>query len=312
MSVAVAVPRLDGCLERGRDLTAGGARYKLLSPLMNGIATAIDSLWAIKKMVFSEDVAVFTLPELVDCLVCDWGYDMKEPFYSSTIGDDRIAMQAERYRHVRENFALRLHKFGQGDPDVDRFGRKLVRDLVDLAYDLIRDPKHPIAGKLEALRARYGTKEHPFEFVITPGIATFEDFAGVGSFLGASADGRRNGQPVPSDFSPSSTPLDLPVPERGRPAVKSLCSWTAGDKDDNDRSDGDPAHADPIGVGLSCGSPVDINIREDFPLDQLKELLRQFANGEIGPNMMSISCADPGNIINEENLTATLKQTICR
>jgi pyruvate-formate lyase len=148
---------IDGCLERGRDMTAGGARYKLLAPLMNGIAPAIDSLWAIRHMVFSNE-AVFTLPELVNCLICDWGYDMKEPFYSSAIGEDRIALQAERFKHLR-NYALGLPKFGQGHEEVDCFARKVVRDLVDMAYDLIRNPKGPFAKKLKDLRGRFGTDE---------------------------------------------------------------------------------------------------------------------------------------------------------
>ena len=53
---------------------------------------------------------------------------------------------------------------------------------------------------------------------------------------------------------------------------------------------------DPIGVGLANGSPVDINIREDFPCDQLETLIRGFASGELGPNMMTISCADPNTL----------------
>ena len=77
-------PLIDGCLERGRDMTNGGARYKLLAPLMNGMACAIDALWAIKEMVFTE-AAVFTLPELQLCLICDWGNDMKEPFCSRAV-----------------------------------------------------------------------------------------------------------------------------------------------------------------------------------------------------------------------------------
>jgi pyruvate-formate lyase/deferrochelatase/peroxidase EfeB len=282
-------PLIDGCLDRGRDLTAGGARYKLLAPLMNGITTAIDSLWAIQHMVFSDE-AVFTLPDLVNCLICDWGHDMKEPFYSKAIGNDRIAVEAERFKNLRL-YALGLPKFGQGHDELDRFARGLVRDLIDMAYDVIRNPKGPIAEKLESLRVRYGTDEHPFEFVITPGIATFEDYAGVGSFLGASADGRRNGQTVASDFSPSPWPSDLSVPERGRDVVKSLRSWAAGGTAGDDL-----AHYDPIGVGLSNGSPADINIREDFPFKQLKDLISDFAAGKIGSNMMTISCADPGTL----------------
>ena len=201
---------IDGCLQNGRDLTAGGARYKLLAPLMNGITTAIDSLWAIRHLVFGDE-AVFTLRELADCLINDWGYDMKEPFYSKSIGEDRIAVQAERYKKLRV-YALSLPKFGQGHAEVDLFGRELVRDLVGMAHDLMGHPVGPLKEKLESLRKRFGFPERPFEFVITPGVATFEDYAGIGSFLGASADGRRNGQPVASDFSPSPVPVDLPAP----------------------------------------------------------------------------------------------------
>ncbi len=279
-------PLIDGCLDSGRDMTAGGARYKLLAPLMNGMSCAIDSLYAIQNMVFSDE-ALFTLKELHTCLLCDWGNDMKEPFFSAAIGDDRIAVQAERYKHLRM-YALKLPKFGQGHPAVDKLARKLVRDLVDMAYQLIRQPQRGLAEKLESLRRRFGSEQHPFEFVITPGIATFEDYAGVGAFLGASADGRRCFQTVASDCSPMPWPSDLPVPTSGRPAVRSLTSWAA----DTAAKEKLSIEADPIGVGLSNGSPVDINIRENFPLDQLKSLIGGFALGELGANMMSISCAD--------------------
>jgi len=282
-------PLIDGCTESGRDMTAGGARYKLLAPLMNGISCAIDSLYAIKHMVYSDE-AVFTLKELQTCLLCDWGHDMKEPFFSAAIGEDRIAVHAERYKHLRKYALNSLPKFGQGNEDVDRFARKLVRDLVDMAYTVIREPTKLIADKMKNLRKKYGTKTKPFEFVITPGIATFEDYAGVGAFLGASADGRRCFQTVASDCSAAPYPSDLPVPERGRAAIASLTSWAPGPADDE-------SPIDPMGLGLSNGAPTDINIREDFPLDQLKKIIEGFALGELGPNMMSISCADAGTML---------------
>lgn len=272
---------IDGCIESGRDLTAGGARYKILAPLLNGITCAIDSLWAIKDMVFSPD-AVFTLPELATCLICDWGYDMKEPFFSSTAGEDRIAVEAERYHHLR-NYALHLPKLGQGNEAVDAFARAVINDLLGLVNELARSPDSPVNGALEALRKKYGTPDYPFDFVITPGIATFEDNGGIGSFLGASADGRRSGDFVASDISPSPVPTDLPPHEKGLPASVCLKSWAGT---------GDSIHEDPIGVGLSNGSPVDINIRENFPPDQLIRLISDFAKGRIGSNMLSITCAD--------------------
>ena len=277
-------PLIDGCIEAGRDLTAGGAQYKLLAPLMNGMSCAIDSLWAIQHLVFGDE-AVFTLAELANALICDWGHDMKEPFYSATIGSDRIAVHAERFKQLRM-YALTIPKFGKGNEAVDAFGRKVVQDLVALAYDLFRNPTDPIKSQIAQVKQRFGTEDNPFQWIITPGIATFEDYAGVGSFLGASADGRRNGQTVASDFSPMPSPLDLPVTETGYPAIASLKSWAAG------RTDGSAGIVDPIGIGLSNGAPVDMNIDENYPFDDLKELLVRFASGAIGPNMMSISCAN--------------------
>lgn len=283
---------VDGCVERGRDISAGGARYKILSPLMNGISTAIDALWAINDMVFSEE-AVFTLQELSQALVCDWGHDLKEPFCSSTMGEDRSAVLAERFRKLRD-YATGLPKFGSGHEGVDRFARRLLRDLLRTAYDIFRDSQGPVADAMKLLRAEFGDANQSFEFIISPGIATFEDYGGIGSFLGASADGRRSGQPVASDFSPSPTPIDLPVPSAGRP-WSVLRSWAAGPADD------DPQVIDPVGIGISNGSPVDINIHESFPEEELVRLLRAFANGTHGGSMLSVSCSDPGTLVAAQN-----------
>lgn len=270
---------VDGCLESGRDLSAGGAQYKLLAPLMNGMSCAIDSLWAIRSLVFSED-AVLTLEELTQGLICDWGHDMKEPFFPASLGVERIANSAERFKELRK-YALSLPKFGSGHAEIDVFGNQIVKDLVKLARDLYYKPEGPISSGIERVKNDYSSLENSFNWIITPGIATFEDYAGVGSFLGASADGRRNGQTVASDFSPSPTPSDLPVTDITYPVNSSLKAWTSL-----------KGCGDPIGVGLSNGAPVDVNILEDFPLQDLKKLIENFAHGEVGPNMMSISCAN--------------------
>ncbi|PUB81655.1 MAG: hypothetical protein DBP02_17735 [gamma proteobacterium symbiont of Ctena orbiculata] len=283
-------PLIDGCLESGRDLTAGGARYKLVAPLMNGMACAIDSLWAIRSLVYSEE-AVLTLDELVHGLICDWGHDMKEPFYPASLGEDRIAVQAERFKQLRL-YALSLPKFGLGHDEIDDFGRRVVNDLVDLVYDVFSQPEGPVREGIERLTAEYSMEGRPFSWVITPGIATFEDYAGVGAFLGASADGRCNRQTVASDFSPSPTPPDLPVADTTRASAASLRAWAPGTSDS----------VDPIGVGLSNGAPVDINILENFPLDELTELIKGFAEGSLGPNMMSISCADRNTLSEAQNM----------
>jgi pyruvate-formate lyase/deferrochelatase/peroxidase EfeB len=284
---------IDGCLESGRDISAGGARYKILSPLMNGMPCAIDSLWAIRDMVFSNS-AVFSLPELLDGLICDWGFDMKEPFYSKSIGEDRILVSAERYKELRL-YALSLPKFGQGIDEIDTFGKQVVLDLVNMSVDILRNPVPQIKNLMNAIRTKYSTPKNQFEFLITPGVATFEDYAGIGSFLGASADGRRNCHTVSSDFSPACWPLDLPVPRYGRPAIESLKSWKAINPGGTNISD------DPIGVGISNGAPIDINIYEDFPNEQLNDLIKRFSTGDIGSNMMSVTCANADTLLEAQN-----------
>ncbi len=56
----------DDCIKKGKDVSQGGARYNFTSPLMVGIATAVDSLSIIKKKVFEE--RTFSLRELVEAL----------------------------------------------------------------------------------------------------------------------------------------------------------------------------------------------------------------------------------------------------
>lgn len=280
---------IDGCLESGRDISAGGAKYKILAPLMNGMTCAIDSLWAINNMVFSES-AVFTANELLDCLINDWGYDMKEPFYTESIGNDRIIVSAERYKELRK-YAIDIPKFGQGVEVVDNFGKTVIADLVNMAIEIFHKPIPQLKNLMDDIGKKYSTKGNKFEFIITPGIATFEDYAGIGTFLGASADGRRNCETISSDLSPSCVPLDLPVPNKGRPWYNSLKSWSAINPGGTKISD------DPIGIGISNGAPTDINIREDFPITQLINLVKKFAKGDIGSNMLSISCADPETLL---------------
>ena len=47
---------IPGCLEKGKDITSGGALYNWTPPFGVGLATAADSLCAVKKLVFDERV----------------------------------------------------------------------------------------------------------------------------------------------------------------------------------------------------------------------------------------------------------------
>lgn len=67
---------VDGCLEKGKDLSKGGARYNV-GPVLTGIGLGIvsNSLAAIKKLVFEDGSA--TLEELGQAMDADWdGYEL--------------------------------------------------------------------------------------------------------------------------------------------------------------------------------------------------------------------------------------------
>lgn len=65
---------MSGCVEAARDITRGGARYDFTSLDLRGLATAADSLIAIRKSVFEH--AWLTLPELVRA--CESNFRGKE------------------------------------------------------------------------------------------------------------------------------------------------------------------------------------------------------------------------------------------
>ncbi len=65
---------VEGCFEKGRDYKNGGPLYGHGQVLAEGIADAVDSLYAIKKMIFDEKK--YTMAALIDALEADFvGYD---------------------------------------------------------------------------------------------------------------------------------------------------------------------------------------------------------------------------------------------
>ncbi|MCX5905905.1 MAG: hypothetical protein NTY64_01610 [Deltaproteobacteria bacterium] len=94
---------VQGCLESGRDVTQGGAKYNFVTVEGVGVATAADSLSAVKKLVF----------------------------------EDRKITMAELLQAIRDNFEghekLRLRlmnqapKYGNDDPQADSVAREISR-----------------------------------------------------------------------------------------------------------------------------------------------------------------------------------------
>jgi len=268
---------LDDSLETGLDLTNGGARYHIVAPMMCGIVNTINSLHSVKKLVYEEKSARCSLPQLLLALQCNWGNDMIQPFYTTIEGSLRRDEDAIFFKELRQH-ALQLPKFGvNADAGLREFATTFVAKCVEIIHDCFNNPIPVIKEGYERIRQKYSTPGRPFAFTITPGVGTFEDNVGLGMGIGATADGRLNGQPIADDCCAIPWPADLPLNTQTSNAFVSLHDW----------------NVEPINHGIANCAPIDLNIREDWPLDKLKELIHDFAHSKIGSNMITITCADP-------------------
>ncbi|KAL8803052.1 MAG: hypothetical protein Q9182_003422 [Xanthomendoza sp. 2 TL-2023] len=265
---------IDGCVEKGRDLTDGGARFHMIAPLFIGVSNTIDSLYAIWKLVYDVESACTTLDELLLCLINDWGFGMIEPYQDLVLAATEAEQNADRYKEFRDA-ALALPKWGTGaaDPVLQKMGADFMDSVVEIGKSVIREPHPLLAPKLENIRNKYGPD---FDFVVTLGAGTFEGYTGVGAACGASADGRRKGMPLASDTSPAPSPQDLPP----QPAFRNIYGVMKSYRQDA------------IEYGIADSAPVDLTIPEDFPLEDLRHFIKDYAAGWVGGNLITLTCAD--------------------
>jgi pyruvate formate-lyase/glycerol dehydratase family glycyl radical enzyme len=97
--VPLASSLTDDCLERGLDLTAGGAHYRFTGVQGVGVATVADSLTATDRLVFGEKR--ITMDELLAALDTDF----------------------EGGEALRQMLLNKAPKYGNDDDDADRFAR---------------------------------------------------------------------------------------------------------------------------------------------------------------------------------------------
>ena len=99
---------IDGCIEKGLDYTAGGAKYNDGTICACGFSTVVDSLSAVKQAVFEENR--MTLDKLKNILAADW----------------------EGYEPIRRQF-INYPKFGRGESDADTLAARFAKDLSDFS-----------------------------------------------------------------------------------------------------------------------------------------------------------------------------------
>jgi formate C-acetyltransferase len=101
---------VDGCADSGRDVTQGGARHNYITVEGIALATAADSLAAVKKLVFEERRV--SMEELLAALRSNF----------------------EGYEELRQTLRNKAPKFGNDDPYADEVAREVSRFWTEEAF----------------------------------------------------------------------------------------------------------------------------------------------------------------------------------
>lgn len=119
---------VEGCIEKGKDITWGGSLYGVTPTQCVGMATAADSLAAIKEVVF--DDKKITMAELKEALDSDFSGEKGEQI---------------------QKILLNAPKYGNDDDEADR----MVRLITDIFFDEVESHKdidgRPYAGMILTL-----------------------------------------------------------------------------------------------------------------------------------------------------------------
>jgi formate C-acetyltransferase len=121
---------MEGCMESGKDCTAGGCTYNGFGGTATGLATLADSLSTIKYMCF--DKKLVTTRELYDAWINNW----------------------EGYEPLRQRILSEVPHYGNADPYVDLE----LKWCVDLYYQICSEMYSTRAKKYSA--GLYGASDH--------------------------------------------------------------------------------------------------------------------------------------------------------
>lgn len=153
----------DNCLEKGCDITNGGAIYDFTTTQLIGLATVADSLAVIKKIIFEEQLLSYE--ELVQMLIKNYRGTYREK-------------KGEEWRQI---FINKVPKFGNDDDYADTF----AHDIAKLFCEELLKYKNYRGGNYN------------------PGIYSTSFHLALGYFTSASADGRKSRDPLSNGVGPT-------------------------------------------------------------------------------------------------------------
>lgn len=123
---------MEDCIPRGRDLTDGGCKYNVYCYVLTGLANCVDSLAAVKKLVFED--GLLTMADLVTAM--EHNYQNQES--------------------LRQLLLNRAPKFGNDHPYADEVAAQLLKD----ADRLLTEVKNQREGNPFLVNLAIGTFEN--------------------------------------------------------------------------------------------------------------------------------------------------------
>lgn len=109
MPQPVVSAMMTGCMESGRDVMEGGAKYNSTGISGIGLGNVVESLNVIDKLCFEERSV--TTRELYDALTSNW----------------------EGYEELRQRIVGEVEHYGNGDPEADKYCRFVAESFADYA-----------------------------------------------------------------------------------------------------------------------------------------------------------------------------------
>jgi pyruvate formate-lyase/glycerol dehydratase family glycyl radical enzyme len=154
---------ISDCIERGLDVTKGGAIYDFTTTQLIGLATIADSLAVIRKIVFEEKLLSYD--EMVQILAKNYRGHYREK-------------KGEEWRQI---FINKVPKFGNDNDYVDNIAKEVAKLFCDelLKYKNYRGGNY------------------------NPGIYSTSFHLAFGVFTAASADGRKSRDPLSNGVGPT-------------------------------------------------------------------------------------------------------------
>ena len=127
----------EGCMESGKDVSEGGAKYNSFGGTATGLATTADSLTALKYILFDHHLA--TKEEYLDAILHNW----------------------EGHEELRQTILKKVPHYGNNEPYAD----KEMKYVIDLYYNICR-PFHTERAKVYKC-GTFGASDHVVQGEIT-------------------------------------------------------------------------------------------------------------------------------------------------